>query len=119
MYTAGAAHGRNAERDILIGAVNILAPQVGMARACAALRVHRSTVYRDDARRRRLIVPPLRRAPRPKPPLAFNDTERQALQAVLCSERFADCAPPTIYATLDDVRQFVSKYIKLGRQQAP
>lgn len=85
-----------------MGAVNILAPQVGMSRACAALRVHRSTVYRDDARRRRLIVPPLRRAPRPKPPLAFNDTERQALQAVLCSERFADCAPPTIYATLLD-----------------
>ena len=82
-------------------AVNVLAPQVGMAHACAALRVPRSTVYRDDARRRLLIVPAVMRAPRP-PPLAFNETERQALQAVLCSAQFADCAPPTIYATLLD-----------------
>jgi hypothetical protein len=35
-------------------AVNVLAPDVGMARACAALRVHRTGVYRDDARRRLL-----------------------------------------------------------------
>lgn len=34
--------------------------------------------------------------------MAFTDTERQVLHAVLCSERFADCAPPTIYATLLD-----------------
>ena len=31
-------------------AVNVLAPDVGMARACAALRVHRTGVDRDDAR---------------------------------------------------------------------
>ena len=42
------------------------------------------------------------RLPRPVPPLAFCDAERQALKVVLCSERFADCAPPTIYATLLD-----------------
>ena len=29
-------------------AVNILALDVGMARACAALRVHRTGVYRDN-----------------------------------------------------------------------
>jgi putative transposase len=85
-----------------MGAVYVLAPDVGLARACAALRMHRSTVYRDDARRRHLSVGPGRHAPRPAPPLAFTDMERQALQAVLCSERFADCAPPTIYATLLD-----------------
>ena len=85
-----------------MGAVNLLAPEVGMVRACAALRVHRSTVYRADARRRHLIVTPAIPSPRPPPPLAFSDAERLALQAVLCSERFADCAPPTIYATLLD-----------------
>ena len=83
-------------------AVNILAPDVGMARACAALRVHRTGVYRDDARRRLLCPLPVTRLPRPVPPLALNDAERQALKDVLCSERFADCAPPTIYATLLD-----------------
>jgi putative transposase len=85
-----------------MGAVHVLAPEVGLARACAALRVHRGAIYRDDARRRHLTMLPLMRLPRPAPPLAFSDMERQALQAVLCSERFADCAPPTIYATLLD-----------------
>lgn len=83
-------------------AVNELAPDVGMARACAALRVHRSGVYREDARRRHLCPLPVTRLPRPAPPLALSDAERQALKAVLCSERFVDCAPPTIYATLLD-----------------
>ena len=83
-------------------AVNILAPDVGMARACAALRVHRTGVYRDDARRRLLGPLPVARSPRPAPPLALSEAERQALKDVLCSERFVDCAPPTIYATLLD-----------------
>lgn len=83
-------------------AVNVLAPDVGMTRACAALRVHRTGVYRDDARRRHLCALPVARSPRPTPPLALSDAERQALKDVLCSERFADCAPPTIYATLLD-----------------
>jgi len=83
-------------------AVNILAPDVGMLRACAALRVHRSGVYRDDARRRLLCPLAVTRLPRPAPPLALNDAERQVIRDMLCSERFADCAPPTIYATLLD-----------------
>ena len=99
---AGAAHGRYAGRDILMGAVNSLAPNVGMARACATLGVNRTGVYRADARRRHLAISPAIPSPRPAAPLAFDDTERQAVIAVLCSERFADCAPPTIYATLLD-----------------
>ena len=85
-----------------MAAVNVLAPEVGLARACVALRLHRGTVYRMDARRRRLSVLPGALSPRPAPPLALSDAERQALQTVLASERFADCAPPTIYATLLD-----------------
>jgi len=85
-----------------MGAVNILAPEVGLERACAVLRVNRSTVYRNDARRRHLPVLRAIPVPRPAPPLAFSHTERQALQEVLCCERFADCSPPTIYATLLD-----------------
>ena len=83
-------------------AVNILAPDVGMARACAALRVHRTGVYRDDARRRLLCPLAVARSPPPAPPLALSEAERQTLKDVLCSERFVDCAPPTIYDTLLD-----------------
>lgn len=83
-------------------AVNELAPSVGLARACASLRIQRSTVYRHDASRRHLALAAAIRKPRPAPPLAFSGMERQALKEVLCSERFADCAPATIYATLLD-----------------
>jgi putative transposase len=83
-------------------AVNYLAPDVGLARACGAMRVPRSTVYHNDARRRHLVVPRAAVAPRPRPPLALSATEREALQTALCSERFADSAPATIYATLLD-----------------
>ena len=82
--------------------VNALAPDVGMVRACSVLRLHRSGVYREDARRRCLVAPAPIRLPRPAPPLALSESERQALRDVLCGERFADCAPPTIYATLLD-----------------
>ena len=65
-------------------AVNVLAPQVGLARACGAMRVHRSGVYREDARRRHLSTVPTIRSPRPAPPLALSGAERQALKDVLC-----------------------------------
>lgn len=39
-----------------MGTVNVLSPDVGMARACAALRVHRTGVHRNDTRRRHLSL---------------------------------------------------------------
>ncbi len=101
-----------------MGAVNDLAPNVGMARACATLGVNRTGVYRTDARRRHLAISPVIRSPRPPAPLAFDDTERQAVIAVLCSERFADCAPPTIYATLLDEGIYVGSVRTLYRRLA-
>ena len=82
--------------------VNALAPDVGMVRACSVLRLHRSGVYREDVRRRCLVTPAVVRSLRPAPPLSLSDAERQTLKDVMCSERFGDCAPPTIYATLLD-----------------
>ncbi len=38
-------------------ALNQLAPEVGLAPACAALNLSRSSVYREDARRRLLLLP--------------------------------------------------------------
>ena len=101
-----------------MGGVNELAPDVGMVRACAALRVNRSSVYRHDARRRHLAALQVIASPRPPAPLAFSETERQALLAVLCSERFADCAPPTIYATLLDEGIYVGSVRTMYRRLA-
>ena len=81
--------------------VNDLAVHVGMTAACQAFGLNRGFVYRDRARHR-AIGP--RRAPpaRPQPPLAFSSAEQELLLEVLDSERFADVAPPTVYATLLD-----------------
>jgi len=84
-------------------AVNILAPEVGLARACAAMGIPRASVYREDARQRHLLAsPPPPPAPRPAPPLALDAAERGVLLDTLNSERFANCAPATVYATLLD-----------------
>ncbi len=85
----------------MMSALNELAPAIGMAPACAALRINRSRIYRQDARRR-LLISPRQHPPRPRPPLALSAPEREGLLEVLYSERFADCAPQTIYAKLLD-----------------
>ena len=83
-------------------AVNLLAPEVGLARACEAMLIPRSSVYRADARQRHLQTPMPAPVPRPAPPLALSQAERDILLDTLNSERFANCAPPTVYATLLD-----------------
>jgi putative transposase len=82
-------------------AVADLAPHVGLKAACGAFGLNRGFVYRERAGHR-AIGP--RRAPpaRPRPPLALSSAEQELLLAVLDSERFADVAPPTVYATLLD-----------------
>ena len=77
-----------------------LEPQIGIAAACATLQINRARIYRERAR----ALPALPRAkpPRPRPPLALSDVERQELLQILDSERFADMAPASIYATLLD-----------------
>jgi putative transposase len=75
-----------------MNAVHVLAPAVGLACACAVMDIPRSGVYREDARRRQVVFGPMAPAPRPPAPLALSEP----------SERFADCAPATIYATLLD-----------------
>lgn len=90
-----------------MGAFNALAPQIGLAPACAALHINRAQIYRQDARRRVLIShkPP---ALRPRAPLALSGPERQRLLDVLYSERFADCAPRTVYARLLDEGMYLA-----------
>ena len=69
--------------------------------ACRALSLNRAFVYRDRARRR---GEPSRRVRgvRPRPPLTLSVAEQDLLLGLLTSERFADVAPATIFATLLD-----------------
>jgi putative transposase len=87
-------------------ALNGLAREVGLAPACAALNLPRSSVYRHDAKQRHLS---LGAAPtvRPTPVLALSDTERNDLLGILDSERFADQTPYAIYATLLDEGRYL------------
>ena len=77
--------------------LGVLAPEVGMARACRVLGVARATAYRH-----RHPKPPRFSRPRRPPPLALSAEERGAVLAELHSERFADASPAAVYATLLD-----------------
>jgi len=77
--------------------VGVLAPEVGMARACRVLGVARATAYRH--RTPKVASPP---RPRRPPPQALSEAERSAVLAELHAERFADASPAQVYATLLD-----------------
>ena len=76
-------------------AIEELSPQIGTSAACRSLGVPRATLYRH--RRPSLPVPAV---PRPKPPRALSEQERQQVLDVLDSEPFADKAPAEVYAAL-------------------
>lgn len=71
-------------------------PRIGIAPTCAALEFARATYYRH---RRPRFGPP---RPRPAPPRALSNGDRQAVLAVLNEPRFVDLAPAEVYATLLD-----------------
>ena len=81
--------------------VSDLAVHVGLTAACRAFGLNRGLVYRDRARHR-AIGPRCAPRARPRPPLALSSAEQELLLSLLNSERFADVAPPTVYATLLD-----------------
>jgi putative transposase len=90
-------------------AVSHLSSTVGIESACGALGVARASYYRQ----RPLLGPfpmaqfPIERIPRPTPARALCADERQAVRAVLNSERFQDCSPAAINATLLDEGQYL------------
>ena len=85
-------------------AVTALAPVTGVAEACRVLEVPRSTYYRREpvstVDQRPSAAEPGRTARRS--PRALSAEERAQIRAVLNSERFADCAPREVYATMLD-----------------
>lgn len=70
---------------------------IGTRPACRALGASPATIYR----RRR---PPERRSPtpRPKPARALSEVECREVLELLHSERFVDCSPAAVWATLLD-----------------
>ena len=104
---ADPAHGRGSGGDILMSALHVLAPEIGLAPACVVLHINRAGIYRDTARRRHRLSPLRQPTPRPRAPLALSELERQALREVLSSDRFADCAPRAVYARLLDEGRYV------------
>jgi len=85
----------------MIGAVDQLAPIVGIQSACAALGVSRASFYRQP------VFGPLPLKIRPSPARALTLDERTVVRGVLNSERFQDCAPAAIQATLLDEGQYL------------
>ena len=86
----------------MMDAVHRLAPTVGIESACEALGVARASFYRQPVFGPALPVPP-----RPSPARALSQEERGTVRAVLNSERFQDCAPAAIQATLLDQGQYL------------
>ncbi len=83
--------------------VQELTPIVGTRPACRALGAAPATIYR----RRR---PPEPRPARPRavPARALSEPEREAVLGVLHSERFVDCSPAQVWATLLDEGRYLA-----------
>jgi putative transposase len=79
----------------MIQAAEELGEVIGISAACGALSVPRSSLYR--ARQ-----PKEDPSPRPTPPRALSSEQKAEVRAVLNGERFWDCAPREVYATLLD-----------------
>ena len=85
-------------------AVGQLIPVVGVKAACAALAVPRASFYRK--RGSGCVSPAVAAAVR-SVPRALDGTEREAVLAVVHEERFQNCAPAAIYATLLDEGRYL------------
>lgn len=72
-----------------------LALQVGVSAACQALGVPRSSFYRAKQAKKEA-------KPRPTPQRALSVEEKTQVRQTLNSERFQDCSPRQVYATLLD-----------------
>ncbi len=83
--------------------VEELTPLVGTRPACRALAASHATIYR----RRRPAEP---RPPRPRtsPARALSEAERGEVLNVLRSERFVDCSPAQVWATLLDEGRYLA-----------
>ena len=92
-----------------MAAVEELTPALGASAACRALGLWRGAPARrrSQALRAAFTGPLVRRAPRPRPPLALDAAEHQLVLDTLNSERFANTAPAAEHATLLDEGRYL------------
>ena len=97
----------------MIAAVRELAQTVGVATACQALVLPRSGFYRGlaPATPTESSAAPVRVAP----PRTLSPAEQAQVRAVLNSERFQDCAPREVYATLLDEATYLCSWRTMYR----
>ena len=93
-------------------AVDELAAAVGVAESCRVLGVPRSSHYRG---RQMPEAPPPAPIERPAPARSLSAEERTAVRDVLNSERFQDCAPREVYATLLDEQVYLCSWRTMYR----
>jgi len=87
-----------------------LAPTVGIQSACDSLGVVRASFYRQRPALGPSVAsvePELPTTPRPSPPRALAVDERARVLDVLHEERFQDCAPAAVQATLLDEGEYL------------
>ena len=86
-----------------------LAAAQGVAAACAALAVPRSSLYRARPAPSvpEVAAPPAEPAARPAPPRALSPAKQAQVRALLNSERFQDAAPREVYAELLDEERYL------------
>lgn len=82
----------------MIAGVAELAAHLGVAAACRALDLPRSSFYRAQ----QPALPPRLTRPRRRHPRALTPEEQTRVRAQLNAERFVDLAPRAVYATLLD-----------------
>jgi len=73
-----------------------LSRDIGVEPACQAFNVNRATFYRAQQPHAAT------ERERPRPPLALSVEEEHRVLGILHSERFVDCSPYQVYATLLD-----------------
>ena len=78
-------------------------PLLGTAPACRALGVPRASLYR-----RRRPARLIERRPRRPPARALSELERGRVLELLHSERFVDCSPAQVWATLLDEGRYLA-----------
>jgi len=94
----------------LIATTEQLAQSIGVRRACQALEVPRSGLYR--------MRPAAARCPKPNPlasPRALQPREKAEVRQVLNSDRFADQTPREVYATLIDEGKYLCSWRTMYR----
>ena len=89
-------------------AVTLHKEKAGVARACVALAVPRSSYYRN-------LLPAKAKKKRGRPARALSEDEKKGVLGLLISEEFCDQVPRQIWAILLDRGQYLAHWRTMYR----